>query len=325
MIGWNRCLWACLGTLGISAGLLLAFLVAVDPYDSGKFGFLGIDGMADRNTVTANASRGRDQSFDSAIIGNSTALLLNPNPLSQATGFRFVQLSVVGGSPTEELAVLDFFLRHHRRVGALVVVTDPWWCEHYQREMPRPFPYWLYDDGWLAYASRLMSGASIEHAIQRASIGLGFRQRSDPSGTFNSEDVWPVGQFFEKNAPKDPPPAADAASRDVFPEVSKLDAVVRKLPPDVPVVILVPPTFATTVPLPGSAVAAEGQACNAALRKIVAGRPHSNFINYRVDNALTRDRANFVDYIHYRPLIATKISEGIAASLRLGEAAKIDF
>jgi hypothetical protein len=101
--------------------------------------------------------------------------------------------------------------------------------------------------------------------------------------------------------------------------------VVKRLAPDVPVVILVPPTFATTVPQPGSAVAGERQACNAALRKIIAGRPHSNFINYRVDNALTRDRANFVDYIHYRPLIADKISQGIAASIREGEAAKIDF
>jgi hypothetical protein len=324
MTGWSRCLRACLGTTGICAGLLLAFLVAVDPYDTGKFGFLGIDGMADRNTVTANASRGRDPDFDSAIIGNSTALLINPNPLSEATGFRFVQLSVVGGSPMEELAVLDFFQRHHRRVGALVFVTDPWWCEHYQREPPRPFPYWLYDDAWLAYAGRLMSSASIEHAVQRASIGLGFRRRNDPSGTFNTDDVWPAGQFFAKNAPKDPPPV-DAASRDVFPEVAKLDAVVKKLPPDVPVVILVPPTFATTVPQAGSDVAAERRACNVALRKIIAGRPHSNFIDYRVDNALTRDRANWLDFIHYRPLIAAKISEGIAASIHQGEAAKIDF
>ena len=322
---WSRCLRACLVTLAICASLLFAFTIAVDPYDSGKFGIFGINGVADRNTLTANASRARDASFDSAIIGNSTALLINPTALSQATGLHFVQLSVVGGSPREELAVLDFFLRHHGHVGALVIGADPSWCVHEQNNKPRPFPYWLYGDSRLAYAGYLFSGAGIEHAIQRVSIGLGKRQRSDPSGTFNSEDVWPVGQFFEKNMPADPPPAADAASRDVFPEVAKLDAVVKNLPPDVPVVILVPPTFAPTVPQPGSAVAAERLACNAALRKIVAGRPHSNFINYRVDNALTRDRGNFVDYIHYRPLIAAKISEGIAASIRQGEAARIDF
>jgi hypothetical protein len=303
--------------------LLFAFLLSVDPYDSGRFGVFGIDGMVDRNSVTANASRARDPNFDSAIIGNSTALLLDPNPLSEASGRRFVQLSVVGGSPREEMTVLDFFLRQHRRVGALVFVTDPGWCEHGQREMSREFPYALYGDSRLVYAGYLFSGAGIEHAVQRVSIGLGRRQRSDPSGTFNTEDVWPAGQFFARNDPRDPPP--DAARADIFPEVTKLDDAVKKLPSEVPVVILVPPTLASTVPPPGSALAAERQACNAALRRVVAGRPHSNFINYRVDNALTRDRANFVDYIHYRPMIAAKISDGIAASIREGEAAKIDF
>ena len=57
----------------------------------------------------------------------------------------------------------------------------------------------------------------------------------------------------------------------------------------------------------------------------MAGRPHSNFINYRVDNALTRDDANFADFIHYRPILASRMAEGIAASIKLGNAAKIDF
>jgi hypothetical protein len=322
---WSRCLAACLGTLGIGAAALLAFLVTVDPYDSGRFGLLGIDGVADRNTVTASASRARDPAFDSAIIGNSTALLLDPTPLSRATGLRFVQLSVVGGSPREELAVLDFFLRNHPRVGALVIVTDPSWCVHDQRRPPRPFPYWLYGNSSLSYAGGLMSGAGIEHALQRLSIGLGWRRRSDPTGKFNSEDIWPAGMFFEQNRPADPTPAGSAAGRTIFPELTKLDEAIKQLPPDVPVVLLVPPTFASTVPRAGTIDAKERQACNAALSKLVAGRPHSNFINYRVDNALTRDRANFLDFIHFRPLIAAKISDGIAASIRLGEAAQIDF
>jgi len=323
--GWSRCLVACLGTLGISGALLYAFLFAVDPYDTGKFGLLGINGVDDRNTTTASASRTRDPDFDSAIIGNSTALLINPAPLSEATGLRFVQLSVVGGTPREELTVMDSFLRHHRRVGALVIVTDPSWCEHVLDKYPRPFPYWLYDDGWLGYARRLLSGQSIEHAMQRVSIGLGLRQRGNPDGTFNPEDVWPVGQFFEKNRPADPAPISPNVSLRLLPEVARLEAAVKKLPSDLPVVILVPPTQAETVPQPGTALERERAVCNSQLHKIVAGRPHGNFINYRVDNALTRDRANWVDFIHYRPVIATKISDGIAASIKQGEAAKIDF
>jgi hypothetical protein len=322
---WSRCLRACLVTLAICAFLLFALVIAVDPYDSGKFGFFGINGVADRNTLTANASRARDASFDSAIFGNSTALLINPTALSRTTGLHFVQLAVVGGSPREELAVLDFFLRHHVHVGALVIGPDPSWCVHGAKNQPRPFPYWLYGKSRLVYAGALFSGAAIEHAVQRVQIGLGKRQRSDPTGTFDSEDTWPIGEFRDLNRPADPPPVANAALRDVFPWVSKLDDVIRKLPGDVPVVVLVPPTAAPTVPRSGTPEATEREACNAALKRTVAGRPHSNFINYRVDNALTRDHANFIDYIHYRSNIAAKIAAGITASLREGESAQIDF
>src|SRR5262245_26323384 len=106
-IGWRRCLVAGVSAFGISALLLFAMLILVDPYDSGR-GWLGIDGVDDRNTYTSAASRARDPQFDSAIIGNSTAQLLNPADLSRATGLRFVQLYLTGGSPREQLAVLDF-------------------------------------------------------------------------------------------------------------------------------------------------------------------------------------------------------------------------
>jgi hypothetical protein len=320
---WARCLVACVGALGLGGLLLFAFMVAVDPYDSGKFGLLGIDGVNDRNTHTAVASFARDANFDSAIIGNSTALMLDPVELSRATGRHFVQLAVTGAGPAEEFAVLDFFLRNHRRVGALVVVTDPSWCAHDAAAPWKAFPYWLYEKSSLAYAGRLISWPAIEHAFQRLSIGLGVRKRMDPTGTF--KDIWPPGEFHEINKPKDVPPAATIAARGVFPEISRLGDAVKRLPADVAVVLTVPPTLATTVPQPGSVAAGEREACNAALKQIVIGRPRSNFIDYRIDNAMTRDRANFVDFIHYRPSVASRMAEGIAASLELGNAAKIDF
>jgi hypothetical protein len=324
--GWSRCLAACVGALGLGTLLLFAVMIAVDPYDTGKFGLFGIDGIDDRNTRTAAASRTRDLQFDSAVIGNSTAQMLNPADLSRATGLRFVQLHLTGGSPREQLAVLDSFLRNHQRVGALVIVADPFWCAHEPRE-PRPgeFPYWLYDNSSLAYAARLMSWPAIEHVSQRISIGLGLRKRDNPDGFFSYEDIWLPGVFRETNRPRDPVPAASAAGRDIFPEISPLDAAVKRLPASVSVVVVVPPTFHTTVAKPGTPAAAEREACDAALQRVVSGRLHSNFINYRVENALTRDPANFADFIHYRPIIADRMVEGIAASIRLGEAAKIHF
>lgn len=324
-IGWRRCLVACLGALGVSAFLLFAGLLLIDPYDSGR-GWLGIEGIDDRDTHTATASRARDAQFDSAVIGNSTAQLLNPADLSQSTGLRFVQLYLTGGSPREQLAVLDFFLRHHQRVGALVFVTDPFWCAH-NRVEPRPgnFPYWLYGTNSLAYATRLMSRQAIEHAFQRVSIGLDLRKRNPPDGFRSYEDIWPPGHFREINRPRDPAPAARDADRSFFPEIALLDAAIKKLPADVAVVLVVPPTFATTVAKPGTIAGAEREACNAALARIVAGRLRSNFLNYRIDNSETRDPANFADFIHYQASLASRMTQGIVESIRLGEAAKIAF
>ena len=323
---WARCLKACLGALGIGALLLLALMIVVDPYDSGKFGLLGINGVDDRDTLTATASRARDQQFDSAVIGNSTAQMLNPAQLSRATGLRFVQLYLTGASPREQLTVLDFFLRNHQRVGALVFVTDPYWCVHQRVEYPNDrFPYWLYDNSSLPYLARLLSFPAIERVSQRISIGMGWRKPRVPDGFFSYEDIWHPGVFRETSRPRDPAPAESTAVRERFPEIALLDAAIKRLPASVAVVVVVPPTLSTTIAVPGTPAAAERAACNAALQRTVAGRPHSNFINYRIENTLTRDRNNFADFIHYRPIIADKMAEGIADSIQLGEAAKIDF
>jgi hypothetical protein len=153
---WGRCLVACLGTLALGAVLIFALMVAVDPYDSGRFGWLGIGGVDDWTAVTANASRARDLQFDAAVIGNSTGQRLEPAELSRATGAHFVQLAAPGADPRGQLAILDFFTRHHRDIRAVVIVTDAPWRAHELAPLPRnSFPFWLYGDSTLEYAGRL--------------------------------------------------------------------------------------------------------------------------------------------------------------------------
>jgi hypothetical protein len=324
--GWDRCLAAFLGALGLGALLLLAFMIAVDPYDSGRFGLLGIEGVADSTEVTANASRARDPQFDSAVIGNSTGQRLNPAELSQETGKHFVQLTAPAADPRGQLAILDFFMRHHQRIGAVVAVADGTWCTHdLALHLRNPFPFWLYGESTLAYAGRLFSWRAVNHAFQRIMVGRGLQKRTAADGFFNYENVFP-----REKHPVIPPhdeavqPFAGKVS-DVFPVADLLDRAVRKLPADASVIVLMPPTFYTIVARPGSVDAAEREACKTAFKRIVAGRPHSNFIDYGIDNALTRDPLNFVDLIHYRIKIAEKVKAGIVASIRLGDAAKIDF
>src|SRR5258708_10604576 len=125
---WGRCLAAFLGVLALGALLVLAVMIAIDPYDSGRFGLLGIVGVADSTEVTADASRARDLQFDSAVFGDSTGQRLNPAELSQATGKHFVQLTAPGAAPRGQLAILDFFIRSHQHINALVIVVGTALC-----------------------------------------------------------------------------------------------------------------------------------------------------------------------------------------------------
>jgi hypothetical protein len=324
---WGRCLMAFLGTLAVSASLVFALMIAVDPYDSGRFGLFGIEGVDDANPTTANASRARDPQFDSAVIGNSTAQRLNPAELSQATGTHFVQLAAPGADPRGQLVILDFFIRHHQRIRALVIVTDAPWCTHELAPLPQnSFPFWLYGESSLAYAGRLFAKQAVDRAFQRIMIGLSLRKRAAPDGFFNyEEEIYPPEKRAAIASQQESTPAFTGQVSDVFPVKVLLDDVIKKLPADVPLVLVVPPTFYTAVPRPGSIEAAEREACKAAFKPVVAGRPRSNFVDYRIDNALTRDPANFADPIHYRARIARKVQEGIAASIRLGKTAQIDF
>jgi hypothetical protein len=323
---WGRCVIAGLGTLALGAGLLFAVLIAVDPYDSGRFGWLGIEGVDDWTALTANASRGRDPQFDSAIIGNSTAQRLEPARLSASTGRHFVQLAAPGADPHGHLAILDFFIRNHRHIETLVIVADEPWCSNDPAPLPaKSFPFWLYGDSRLDYAARLFSWRGLDHAFQRIGLGLGLRRRYRPDGFFNYEDFFPPQRHPQITPRTDPAPAFTGTVDDVFPFEVLLDGVIRKLPADVAVVVITPPVFYAILPQPQTVEAAKWRACKAAFKSIVAGRPHSNFIDYRIDTALTRDAANFVDLIHYREKIARRIEDGIAASLRSGDAARIDF
>ena len=322
---WGRWLGVFVGALALGAGLVFALVLVVDPYDSGRVGLTGIKGVNDASPRTANASRARDPQFDSAIIGNSTGQMIKPSELSRLTGLRFVQLTVPGTGPREQLAIMDFFLRKHAKVGALVIVTDESWCAR-DPALPQqhPFPYWLYGESDRDFLGRLFSSRAVSLTWRRILVGLGLRQRSAPDGYWDYEALGPR-EFQPVIVPRDDGGPAPTKVTEDFPGVALLAAAVRKLPSDMPVVLFAPPAYHTMLPRPGSRAAAEEQACNAALRKVVAGRPHSNFIDYRIDNALTRDRANFMDFGHYRAPIARKMEQGIAESIRVGGSAKIEF
>ncbi len=197
---WGRWLATFLGTLGVAGGLLLAVIFVVDPYDSG-FGLLGIRGVDDASPRTANASRARDPQFDAAVIGNSTGQLIKPSELSQLAGARFVQLTTPGTGPREQLAMMDYFARHHPKVGALVITADAGWCMRDPAlPLQHPFPFWLYGESRFDYVSHMFSSRALRHSWRRLMILAGRRQPAAADGYWDYEKEGP-GEFQPATVP----------------------------------------------------------------------------------------------------------------------------
>lgn len=316
---WRDFLRVFVATFFGAAAIATLLFVLVDPYDSGRLGLLGIEGVHERNARFANVSRGRDGQFDSAIFGNSTGQLINPASLSERTGKRFVQLVAPGTDPIGQLAILRFFLRHHENVAALVIFIDDPWCAH---DLVNPalndFPFWLYNENTLEYLAHLYNWRSIERSVQRIGIGLGLKDRMHPDGFWSYEDVWPPGKYRPDTDQQPEQPRSIGFVRTDFPARDSLASIIKTVSEDVSLVIVSPPKFHTALPQVGSQAAAEREACNAAFRLLLTSRSRSALLDLGISNELTRDPENFADFIHYRSHIAEDIEQSLAKIIRGG-------
>jgi hypothetical protein len=292
--------------------LLCALILLIDPYDSGRFPSFGITGIVDESPRTANVSRGRDPRFDAAIVGNSHGQLLAPSRLSQATGLRFVQLTVPGTGPREQFALLRWFMRHHPSVGALVLAADVTWCTP-DASLPiaNPFPFWLYGEGQLEYLANLLNTHSLTLGRRRVMLALGLRTPTDPAGYWDYE----AGRSwaFDPAIPERIETAADTATPFAFPAIERLADMLAGL--RAPVVVVMPPVFVTELPRPGSPEALRLDACKRAFAKLAAELPRTAFVDFLRDSPLARDPTNFMDAGHYRKSVAELIEADIAAAL----------
>ena len=300
--------------LGVG-GVLFGALLVIDPYDTGRFPGLGIQGVSDNNPRTAHVSRARDPAFDSAVIGNSTGQLIDPHRLSAATGFKFTQLTVPATGPREQLTILEWFRSNHTGVSALVLTTDGSWCAQGSAlALLYPFPFWLYGTN-IDYLRHVLNAKSLDRAVWRVQLALGQRTRSDPVGYAD----YTVGRTFTF-AEAVPEPAENLSAAVLpprFPWIERLVHLLDQFPSDTRVVMMMPPVYASLLAPAGGTEDQIIQACKVALATAVEAR-RGAFVDLRVDDAITRDPANFMDGLHYRTNIARAIEEPIIASLTSG-------
>jgi hypothetical protein len=296
-------------------GAAWAVIILVDPYDCGRFIARAVSGVVDVSPRTANASRGRDPVFDSAIFGNSRGQLLEPQRLSRETGLKFVQLTIPGTGHREQLTVLHWFLRHHQRVGALVFVTDPIWC--IQDPNPRlrtPFPFWLYGDSDAEYLANSFRTHTFTLVWRQMQLRTGRRARTAQDGYWDYEHDRIFNFHPEIPAQFQPAVLKARAPELPFPAIALLQDALRGVSEDVPVILVMPPSFFTDLPGEGDPRADLIAQCKGALALAAGERRRGAFLDFEFDGEIARDPEYFMDATHYRASLARIMEHRIASS-----------
>ena len=131
---WRRVLWAYPVACLLFALLAVAVIVGLDPYDTGRFALFGDYGVPGFGQRLTGASEARARDTEAAVLGNSTMQLLDPERLTELTGWRFVSLTMTYTGPTEQLAIARWLVRHHDGIRGpalkgLVLGIDTTWCQ----------------------------------------------------------------------------------------------------------------------------------------------------------------------------------------------------
>ncbi len=303
----------------LTAGLALGALVlALDPYDTGRFSLLPAYGVAEFGPRLASASIARRQDIDAAIFGNSTVQLLDPARLSRLSGRSVVSLAVPGTGPLEQLALATYFRRHHRTGPALVFGIDASWCTTADPiRLAHPFPFWLYSADRFDYAANMMRYKSFEAVLRRLKLlaGSGRMARRDGYRDYDTGNPWHLPEFREP-APPERPAGTQAAAPTDFTAPPLLRQFLARLDPGARVVIVFPPRYTRAIPPPGSVAAADLDVCKETYRALAGGRPDTRLLDFLVDGPMARRDENFWDAIHYRGPVARAIEDRLADALK---------
>jgi hypothetical protein len=304
-----------LTTFGIAA-LLALLLLALDPYDTGRFAVFGEHGVPRFGQRLTTASLARQPLFDTAIIGNSTIQLIDPARLGMLSQRRVVSLAIPGTGPHEQLAVAAWFVDHHpaEKLRGLVIGLDAW-CGANALEPVNAFPFWLYSPSILDYATGMMRLKSIDAAFRKVALLTGHAEPARPDG-FSDYEIgrsWDAASVSARLAQELPalrnPPIGDG--RADIASARRLKQFLVRLPAHLPLVLVLPPRFENG--------GAADETCEAAFAALAHDRERTRLVDFRQRTDLTGRVENFWDVAHYRASVARIMEVEIAAMLQEAE------
>ena len=283
--GWRRLLALYLASVLALGGVTAGLILALDPYDTGRFSLFAEVGVPNFGPRLTAASRARERAMDTAIIGNSTIQLIDPARLSAQTSGHVVSLTVPGTGPEEQLVIARYFLEHHSKdpPRGLVFGIDGTWCAAHLA-LFNPFPFWLYTASDLDYFDNMMRLASARAALQKTKLLLGYvkPERADGYDDYAAGRAWNAEVVRQRlsQAAADGYVLDQDAAPDNIAAAPLLTHFLASLPTAVPVVLVIPPRYRDPEGTPAPAAVARQRACAAAFGKLAHGRAKTAMLDF---------------------------------------------
>jgi hypothetical protein len=314
---WRRFARLFLITALASLAFVYGFVAIVDPWDT-----LPLSPPLPRVPISTNArysfpALARSDKFDSAVFGNSSSRLLEPRLLNPGFGAHFANLAMNAATAYEQTRLFDVFLRAHPRPRVVMFGLDAGWCAStFQRFTERSFPEWMYgEDLWPAYL-HMFSPYAVQEAANQFAVMTHMKRRRYGLDGYTSF-VPPEAAYdrarrdrqFLNWAPVDNrPPAPDAVA--TYPALPLLRENMLRLPAATRKVLYFPPYHIERQGEPGGVTRWEWDQCKQQVAAIAA-ETGAEVIDFMIPSAITRDRDNFWDPVHYRIPIAERIVDGL--------------
>jgi hypothetical protein len=304
-----------IGAIALAFSVVVATVYIRDPYGrSGIRQSREVPNLGERELMV---SRARDPSFNSAIIGNSTSIPMQPEILNKLTDRKFVSLSISGSGAPVALSVVRFFLRYHVSDQTLILALDDTWCRGAQDMAEgRPFPFWLYGND-LDYLAGLYANASFEM------LHLAFYGKP---GGLRPDGYHPYDEAFIGHHYDNVDATAARMDRLIRPTESNRPRPFTSVPlvllgeliaakPVATFVLFWTPRYISIIPQPNTPAAEADAACKQQSGALAEKYANVRLVNWASDRPENRDPANFYEANHYRNELALTIQRDIAQAL----------
>ena len=266
--------------------------------------------------------------FDAVVIGTSTARLLRPAVLDATFGrrgrsVRFANLAMNAATAWEQSMLLKLFVRHHPAMRALVLDLDASWCQagpDAPRLTGRAFPRWMYGGTpWRGYG-RMFDLYALQEAANQFAVAAGIKRSHygrdgytdflPPDGAY---DRARVDAIFRRWGPVSDAPAP--ATPTALPYAEDLASLLGRLPERATKILFLPPITLDMLGRPGSAIRADWTRCREIAADAVRATPNALLLDFAIPDAVTRDRGQFWDPLHYRIGVADQVMRDMALAL----------